>query len=528
MPSSSGTARSRLRILALALLLFAGVFALRTLFESPQSGVAMLYVIPVVLVGIEFGGRAGAIAGLVAVALTALWSELHGVRPPLASYLPRGAGFIVVGAVTGYMAERLRGAAGAAEAGARHFALSRDLLCTADFAGNLVTANGSWQRVLGWSPEELIGRPFADLVHPDDRESTRRETEQLLAGNATIDFTNRYRTRTNTWRWLEWSSKVDHEHELIYAVARDVTDRRLAEQAGEEARLRFRRVFDDSVTGMAVVSLDGGIIEANESLARILGTTRGELIGRQSLVEFAGPEDAPMLQAGIERLLDETSDVLREELRVYRADGKRVWADLTISIVRDSSGRPLYRLSQLLEIEARKVAEDRLRHLADHDPLSGLVNRRRFEEELARELGHGAQDDRRSAVLVIDVDDFKSINDSLGHAAGDVVIANLGQQLRDRLRTTDVASRLGGDEFAVLLRRSDHEEALEVAQSIREAAAPIALSIGVAVLRGSEAQSPGEVMHAADEAMYDAKRQGKDRVVSSEELLVVDADGESR
>src|SRR6185295_5522828 len=123
------------------------------------------------------------------------------------------------------------------------------------------------------------------------------------------------------------------------------------------------------------------------------------------------------------------------------------------------------------DVTDRHHAEERLRYLADHDSLSGVCNRRRFEQDLRRELEHGARRGSRGIVLLLDVDAFKAINDTRGHAVGDAVIARLGGALQERLRSGDVVARLGGDEFAVLLRRVELASALELASTLQRAAA---------------------------------------------------------
>lgn len=517
--------RPRRWVLALAIVMFAAIFAARVAVADPQYGIATLFFVPVTLVALEFGLVAGVAGGLVALTLTQTAFALTESELPAASYVSRAIGFVIVGALTGWMSDRLRKASLGLREGARHFELSGDLLCTADFDGRLVHLNGAWERTLGWSRDELTAQPFIEFVHPDDREHTTAESESAAAGNATATFTNRYRTKSGSYRWLEWSSRVDRQACLIYAVARDVTGRREAEKARREARERFRRIFDDSFAGIALVGLDGRILEANRPLAAFLGMKPEELVGKHTLTEFAEPEEMTRIQGSVEKVFSGEDDVYRDEIRVKRADGKMVWVDLTISVIRDEDGTPLYRLSQLLDIQARKEAEEQLRHQADHDPLSGVFNRRRFEVELEVELSHEAQHARSSAVLLFDVDEFKQINDTLGHGAGDAVIVRLGETLRNQVRTGDAVARIGGDEFAILLRRIDIAGAERIATKIREQArvdlaraidspTPIGLSVGVAMIDGASGADADALLGRADAAMYEAKRRGGDRVVS--------------
>jgi diguanylate cyclase (GGDEF)-like protein/PAS domain S-box-containing protein len=480
------------------------------------------------MLAVEFGRRVGVAAGVFAVGLFALWVELTSPEMDLVGYVSRLVVFVTVGAVTGVMAERLRGAVERAEESARHFELTRDLLCTVSFDGYITHLNDSWESALGWTAEELTSRPLVEFVQPDDRERTLEAAALAAAGDAPASFTNRLVTKDGRTRWIDWSSKADPEREAVYAVARDVTDRRATEEARREAEERFRRAFEDSAVGMAVVGIHGPernrILRANDSLATIVGMSREELEGTRSLAELADPDAVDMIAAGMQQLSAGELALFRCEFQIVRPDTRRVWVDLTTSLVHDANGEPAYRLSQVVDIDARKQAADQLRYLADHDALSGVFNRRRFEQELVRELGHASVRDSQGAVLLLDVDKFKSINDTYGHAMGDAVIARLGETLSSRLRTSDVVARLGGDEFAVLLRRVEPRDAHDVARNLRELVlarlgdldggglASVTVSVGVASFGGDDVPGPDELLMRADHAMYEAKRAGGDRV----------------
>ncbi|HEY7455674.1 MAG TPA: diguanylate cyclase [Solirubrobacterales bacterium] len=178
-------------------------------------------------------------------------------------------------------------------------------------------------------------------------------------------------------------------------------------------------------------------------------------------------------------------------------------------------------LAALVLIWSRNEKMQELKVQADHDPLTGLKNRRRFEEDLRTELARSRREDTIGALLMLDLDNFKQVNDTLGHPAGDRTIADIATVLTDRMRSTDVVARLGGDEFAIILPRCDLDEAEEVAEAIStairlhtpagEAAPPITASIGIATF-GPRAESYDAVLSAADNAMYEAKRRGRDSV----------------
>ena len=374
-------------MLAAAVAAFALLFVVRELGGAPGDGVSFLYVIPIILVALEYGPVAGVAAGLAAVALFAVWDATTDNSVTVVAYLTRTVSFVVVGWLTGRMADRLRAAADQAATAARHFELSRDLLCTANLDGYLVELNGAWEETLGWSREELTAKPFAEFVHPDDRERTAQSAAALRAGEQPERLVNRYLTKDGGYRWIEWSSRFDPEQGLIYAAARDVTDRREAEQRVREAEERFRRSFEDSPIGMALVDARGGLIlEVNEALVGLTGLSSEELVGNDSLQELVHLDDVGFVREGLERLRRGEVAVLRIEFRLRGLAGQVRWVDFTASIVRGEDGEPLYRISQMQDIDARRRGEEQLRHLADHDTLSGLFNRRRFHEELAREL----------------------------------------------------------------------------------------------------------------------------------------------
>ena len=171
------------------------------------------------------------------------------------------------------------------------------------------------------------------------------------------------------------------------------------------------------------------------------------------------------------------------------------------------------------DLRSLRATTSQLRHLADHDPLTGLPNRRRFEQELARHLAHVRRYGAEGAALVLDLDCFKPVNDTFGHAAGDRLLARVASVLRERLRTTDVVARLGGDEFAILLPRVNRAAAGAVARSIVETVRlegltadtrGVTISVGVVTFDERETALPEDVLAAADLAMYDAKAAGGD------------------
>jgi diguanylate cyclase (GGDEF)-like protein/PAS domain S-box-containing protein len=301
-----------------------------------------------------------------------------------------------------------------------------------------------------------------------------------------------------------------------------------AERRRAEAEERFRRAFEDSGSGMALVAADpdraGRVLEANQALAELTGYSCSDL-AEMDLDAIIHPEDLATLADGIQKLTSGERTSYQAEHRILTAAGMVRWAMLSTSVVRDPDGEPLHRLVQLQDISERKRFEGQVQYLAEHDPLTGLINRRHFERVLERELESSRRYGTGGALLVLDLDNFRYVNDSLGHPAGDELISSVGHALSHRLRNTDVVGRLGGDEFGVILPYASEEDAILVATGLLEVIRTsvsveaehgrrrTTASVGVALFPdGDERMSAEELLVEGDIAMYDAKEAGRDRL----------------
>jgi diguanylate cyclase len=389
------TERPRAAI-AIAALLFAAIFALRVTVGTLADAISFLYVIPVVLVATSCGMRAGLLAGAAAFLLSTVGALIADAPTSVLGYVNRAVVYLFVGGLTGRFATTLRDLE--AES-ARHFDLSLDMISIAGFDGHFKSVNPAFERALGYRPDELVGRPFLDFVHPDDRERTEREAASLSDGTTTVQFQNRYLAKGGEVHWLEWTSIPLRDDGLIYGVARDITE--------------------------------------------------------------------------------------------------------------------------------RKALEQELERLSQRDSLTGLFNRRRFEEALRHQLAYTRRYGSGGALLMIDLDRFKQINDEFGHAVGDEALRRVAHVLSDNLRGSDVlardadavVARLGGDEFVALLPEADGVGAQAVAERLAAAVgeAPLRIdghevevrvSIGVATFDEHGLPGEKELLAAADRAMYLAKAGG--------------------
>ena len=308
------------------------------------------------------------------------------------------------------------------------------------------------------------------------------------------------------------------EQETIRAAA--IKAREEAEQARHESEARFQAVFSEAAIGMGVGDMEGRILAINRAAATMFGYSQDEFLGMR-VTDFTHPDDATIDWKLYQELIAGKRDYFCIEKRYYRKDGQIIWTHLTVSLVRDAHGQPRFQIAMMEDITARKALEERLARLAFYDSLTGLPNRGLFLDRLGQALERQERSGRRLALLFLDLDGFKVVNDSLGHQIGDHLLVAVAQRLQDCVRGSDTVARLGGDEFTILLEDlGDDEQATGTAERIIEAfTAPymigeqqVTISASLGVVIGSPRQSsPTDLLRDADTTMYRAKEQGKGR-----------------
>jgi diguanylate cyclase (GGDEF)-like protein/PAS domain S-box-containing protein len=284
---------------------------------------------------------------------------------------------------------------------------------------------------------------------------------------------------------------------------------------------RFRSAFDYAAIGMALVSTEGRWLQVNRSLCQILGYAEEELL-LTDFLSVTHPDDLPTALSNIGQLLKGKVQASQMEKRYIHKSGHEVWVHWSVSLVRDQYSKSVHLIFQIQDITDRKLAEQQLHHDAFHDALTGLPNRALFMDHLKLAIARSRRNAQtKFAVLYLDLDRFKVINDSLGHTIGDQLLVGIADRLKRNLRPGDTVARLGGDEFTVLVEDiADESESVQVAERVqKELSVPFNLSgreVFTTVSMGIAPSATGyeraeDILRDADTAMYRAKSLGKAR-----------------
>ncbi|MEV0738604.1 EAL domain-containing protein [Streptomyces sp. NPDC050549] len=325
------------------------------------------------------------------------------------------------------------------------------------------------------------------------------------------------------------------QHAMAAGFAQELRERTLAEQeaisvaalqaqgvvaqALHATEARFRAVFEGAAIGIGMADLEGNILQVNGALLRMFGIS-DQTMGGRNVREWTHPDDAPQTWTLYDELVRGEREHYHVEKAFYRPDGTVLWTNLTVSLLRDADGNPQYQLALMEDTTERRLLNLRLRYEATHDALTGLPNRTLFFERLEKALGAG--DNQRFGLCYLDLDGFKTINDSLGHAAGDRLLVEVADRLQSCATAPgEMVARLGGDEFVALTTGPDTErEVDELAGRIMNALiTPVSIDGRDLTVRGSIGivegpageRGPAEVLRSADITMYRAKSAGGNR-----------------
>ena len=319
------------------------------------------------------------------------------------------------------------------------------------------------------------------------------------------------------------ASPIRDEHGCIIGAVIAVSEakeRVAAYEVLRQSEERFRAAFNFAPVGMALLSLDLRFLQVNPAMCEFLKCPVETLVDlhRDDVTQV---DDRALEDAQLARLVAAEAPFVEFEKRFVDTGGASIWALASVTLLR-RNGSPVCYLYQVHDLRKRKEAEERLSTLASTDSMTGLANRRRWREEAERQIDGARSAGRKLGVLFLDLDNFKQVNDRLGHAAGDQLLKIVAKRLREAVRDTDIVARFGGDEFAILLTDiSSRLDAAAVANKLIAAVgeefnldgsgASVGLSVGVAIFP-DDANDVRSLLQAADTALYEAKAQGRNRV----------------
>ncbi len=381
------------------------------------------------------------------------------------------------------------------------------------------------EALLGYPVEEWTNKArWASLIHPDDLERVLEADRESDRTGELFSIDYRMIARDGREIIVHDEARLVHDADGRPASWQgmfvDVTAMRSAEDALRQSEALFRSVFDDASVAMALMDLDGHYLRVNAAFCQMLGYHEDELNALHSK-DVTYPDDRHLHLPFARQLSSEEIDSFQIEKRYQHRDGREVWAILNLSRVQGGPGGQQQYLAQMQDITERKRLEAQLRHDALHDTLTGLPNRALLLDRLDQALSSARRHRHLTAILFLDLDNFKVVNDSLGHGEGDSLLVDAAARIAACVRDEDTVSRFGGDEFAILLQSiEDGVEAVAVAERITNAFAlpfrlagrdiMITVSTGIVLSEGT-IETPDDLLRHADVAMYRAKHLGKNR-----------------
>jgi len=383
-------------------------------------------------------------------------------------------------------------------------------------SGMIVDANRAACEFYGHTRERLLAMSIQEINTLSADEVASERSRATAEERDCFAFC--HRLASGEVRDVEvYSGPVDTEQgKLLFSIIHDVTDRRRAEEALRESEARFRVIFEAAPIGIELANRDGHLIQTNAALQKMLGYTADELRDAD-FASITHPDDVAAENALDDELVAGRRDQYQLEKRHLHKDGRVVWTRLTATIARDDTGDSQFALGMVEDITDQKRAEEALAYQALHDTLTGLPNRVLLHDRLEQALLSGKRSGGPVALLLMDLDRFKEINDTFGHHYGDLVLEQVGRRLHHVLRQSDTVARLGGDEFAVVLPDTNERGAIRAAEKLVEALAQpftvechalqVEASVGIAIAP-DHSQERTTLLRQADVAMYVAKRAG--------------------
>lgn len=387
--------------------------------------------------------------------------------------------------------------------------------------GRFLYTNRAWRETLGYSEDEVCHLQLLDVLHPDSVQCCEERFSRLKAGEALerIDF--KFITKTGDTLHLEGdcgSIFKDGEAVSTRGIFRNITETVKAEKARKVSDARYQTLYENAPDLYSIVNTQGQFESINRTGARMLGYEVDELVGKPATMVIH-PEDRERVVAYITERFSDPAETTGIEYRKLRKDGSVLWVNQRVSLDPDTSQPRLLILCR--DITEQRELQKQLSYQATHDDLTQLLNRREFDSRLRRLLMAPGNSDDHHVLCYLDLDQFKVINDTCGHIAGDELLRQVAAMLSQQIRSRDTLARLGGDEFAILMEHCPLEQAEVLANRIREKiedfrfqwkSRRFSIGVSVGVVPVQRTGSVEDVLSLADSACYEAKQRGRNRV----------------
>lgn len=392
--------------------------------------------------------------------------------------------------------------------------------------GRFISVNPALARMCGYASPEDMTSDIRDIacqhyVHPQERDEFRR----IMAGQGFVEgFEHEtYRADGSTF-WVSVNARAvpDRDGNVLYyeGTHEDITKRKNAEEALRQSEERHRAIIENIGDGYYETDLKGNITFVNDAAMRIISIPRSELEGK-NFRNYAAAEDAARIFAVFHQVYLTGTPFRGLAWRVVRPDGREQHLEVSVSLIRDAAARPAGFRGILHDITERRRSEEAIQHMAYHDPLTGLPNRLLFYDRFTQVMAYARRNREQFAVMLLDLDKFKEINDRFGHGVGDQLLRSLAERLTSQMRDGDTVARFGGDELLLLLPGMKQIQDLEpLGQKILQAfqqpfslsgqALAVHASVGVAVYP-DDGTDRDTLVQKADFAMYRAKAAGGNR-----------------
>ena len=388
--------------------------------------------------------------------------------------------------------------------------------------GLIKWTNGKIREITGYSEKELVEKPFESFVHPEDRQPVKNSSVSLLKEESSRPYEYRLLSKNGDYVWYVGTvSSITYQGKrAVLGSQMDINAQKEAEIKLRQSEERYRTIIDTITDAYYEVDLAGNATVFNEPFLTLYESSAAEMQGK-NYREYVDQEKAKMAYWVFHQVFETGKPTKKMEWEIIAKSGKRKQVELSVSLIRDAQGKPQGFRGIISDVTQQRRAEELIRHQAFHDPLTGLANRLLFYDRMQMAFKLAKRNQRLVALIILDIDKFKEINDTYGHMAGDELLKAIADRLSQIVRASDTVARYGGDEFTLIMPSlSCEEDALVVVKKIvsvfdspfqvGKGFINVTSSVGVAIYpaHGTDTDT---LMNKADNAMYRAKAMGRNK-----------------